>query len=350
MTKLKPILRVLRQGIVVLLITCVLTEAAFRVYNYFHPSFIFYDSSYNRFRGQPYAPNYDLQLNSQGFNDVEFKVAKDPGTYRILGLGDSFTFGTLPYQNNYLTLLEEDLNRSGKKVEIINMGIPGIGPKDYLAMLANEGLKLKPDMVLLSFFIGNDFQAEPETRRLYSYSYVASFVYYLVVLKRGFQGRVVVGKTIYHDDVPTFTDDRFLSIESERSENYRKQNQQFQSDLSTALRYLIQIKRICDDRHIALVVALIPDEVQINRQLQAKVLQAKSAAASAGDFDFTLPNRLLSGKLKEQNIEVMDLFDTFAQVGTQTVLYKPNNTHWNIAGNRLAADLIGAKLLQDQLR
>ena len=59
MGKLKTVLRGLRQTFIILLITFVLAEVAFRVYNYVHPSFIFYDSSYNRFRGKPHAPDFD---------------------------------------------------------------------------------------------------------------------------------------------------------------------------------------------------------------------------------------------------------------------------------------------------
>ena len=49
--------------------------------------------------------------------------------------------------------------------ELINMGIPGIGPREYLAVFIHEGLQLKPDMVLLSFFIGNDFLETTKVNR-----------------------------------------------------------------------------------------------------------------------------------------------------------------------------------------
>src|SRR5215211_2237822 len=180
MGKLKTVLRGLRQTFVILLITLVLAEIAFRVYNYFHPSFIFYDRSYNRFRGKANAPDFDFHLNSKGFKDVEFNAKKDEGTYRIIALGDSFAYGIVPYQHTYLTRLEEEINQSGRKTELINMGIPGTGPKDYLALLVNEGLDLKPDMVLVSFFVGNDFIEEKEDRPFYTYSYVASFIDFLL--------------------------------------------------------------------------------------------------------------------------------------------------------------------------
>ena len=339
--QLKPVFQVLRQGLIILIITLFLTESVFRCYNYFYPSFVFYDSSYNRWRGQANSPEYDFHLNSKGFNDVEFKLQKDEGTYRILGLGDSFAFGVVPYRYNYLTLLEENLNNSGKKTELVNMGIPGIGPKDYLALLVNEGLELKPDMVLVSFFIGNDFSESLRVRRLYRYSYVASFINYLIVAHQGLNGRIVHGNAVYDDNKPSFNEATFMDIEKNRSEIYRKQSGQFENDFSTALSYLIQMKQICDERHILLAVVLIPDEVQVNHSLQSKVLQVLTANSRPEDFDFALPNHRLMAKLKEHNIESLDLLDDFSARASQTVLYKPNNTHWNIAGNKLAAELIG---------
>src|SRR5436309_13471021 len=157
MSKFKKLTSSAAQTIIIFFITFVLAEITLRVYNHFNPIFIFYDRSYNRFRGKPGAPDYDFYLNSRGFKDVEFKPQKEANTYRILALGDSFAFGVVPYQHNYLTLLKQQLNSSDRHIEVLNMGIPGIGPQHYLALFVNEGLQLQPDMVLVSFFIGNDF-------------------------------------------------------------------------------------------------------------------------------------------------------------------------------------------------
>jgi hypothetical protein len=78
-------------------------------------SSIFYDNSYNRFRGKPFVDDYDFRLNSKGFKDVERKKEKAPNVYRILGLGDSFAFGVVPHQFNFLTLLEKQLSHCGKQ-------------------------------------------------------------------------------------------------------------------------------------------------------------------------------------------------------------------------------------------
>jgi hypothetical protein len=161
----------------IVVVSYALSEVVLRVYDYFNPLFIFYDQSYDRFRPRPFSTYWGFKLNSGGFNDLEFHE-KPPGAYRILGLGDSFAFGAVPYRYNYLTLLGQELKQQNPAMEVVNLGIPGIGPREYLALLVREGLALKPDAVLLSFFVGNDFEESTrEKRPLYAYSHVASLIH-----------------------------------------------------------------------------------------------------------------------------------------------------------------------------
>lgn len=127
--------------ILVGMITFVLSELLLRVYHHVNPVFIFPDRSYNRFRGKPHADDYDFTLNSKGFKDREFSREKAAEQLRILGIGDSFVFGVVPYQNNFLTLLEDELQKQGRPIEVINMGIPGTSPRDYLAVLVHERVR-----------------------------------------------------------------------------------------------------------------------------------------------------------------------------------------------------------------
>jgi len=74
-----------------MLITIFMGEIALRVYDHYVPSFIFYSGSYDRFRGKPFANDWDFKLNSQGFKDEEFSEKKE-NVYRILGLGATDCF------------------------------------------------------------------------------------------------------------------------------------------------------------------------------------------------------------------------------------------------------------------
>ena len=319
----------------ILLISLLVGEATLRVYNYFTPISVFYSSSYNRFRGKPYAYDWDFRLNSQGFKDEEFGDKQDY-VYRILGIGDSFAYGVVPYRHNYLTLIESKLQHENKNVEVLNMGIPSIGPKDYWFLLLREGLALKPDMVLLSFFIGNDFIDSNRIRKFYSYSYVASLLYYILNIQRRFDGH---GKNDYCDDCPTFDNGTYLQIEKRRSFIYKKGNRRFDRLLDDALHYLSKIKDICRKRDIEFVVVLIPDELQINHALETEIRETFYPNLERDRWDITLPNTALLELLNDSGIHHIDLHPYFAEKSQQQ-LYRLRDTHWNIAVNQLATDII----------
>lgn len=348
----KKLPKLLGQIIAIALITFVMAEITFRIYNLINPSFIFYSRSYNRNRAKPGAPVYDtgFKINSKGFKDLEFTAEKPANTYRILGIGDSFSYGIVPYPNNYLTILEDKLNQGrNNKVEVINMGIPGMGPQDYLSILVNEGLQLNPDMVVVTFYIGNDFMDNTllrlkeanEGKSFYSYSYVASFFRVLMELKNNYKGEIFhPGNMKYVDSQATFSDDKYLQLMKDRVQTFVKNPavDMFQATFDDAVDDLVKIKKICDSKKINLVIAIAPDEIQVNSALQVAV--AKSLNARLDALDFTKPNRMLVEALQKNNIKYVDLLPDFTPVAKQVVLYRKNDTHWNIAGNQLAAEKI----------
>lgn len=347
MFKTTKMFSVIRQTLIIFLITFCLTEITFRLYHKINPYFMFHDTSYNRWRGKPHAEDYDFQLNSQGFKDIEYRQNKEKSTYRIIGLGDSFAFGVVPYKYNYLTLIEAKLNQdTNQKIELINMGISGIGPRDYLALLVNEGLALNPDMVLLSFYIGNDFldnRISEKNRRILKEndSYVISFFRSLIEIHSKYQGNIYHENPEYKDDMATFSDDIYLQMLKEKSYIFIErpaEPEYFQKLFNDVLADLLKIKEICDYKNIKLVVVLIPDELQIDSKLQAKV--AQNFPVSLDIFDFALPNKLLSQEFEKYNINYIDVLDEFQAAASQKHLYKPNNTHWNISGNQLAAEAV----------
>jgi hypothetical protein len=57
-------------------------------------------------------------------------------------------------------------------------------------------------------------------------------------------------------------------------------------------------------------------------------------------FDFTRANRRLTAARKEHGIGFLGLLDGFVALSKLVRLYKHNDTHWNIKGNAVAAELI----------
>ncbi|MCI5224691.1 MAG: hypothetical protein D3924_18985 [Candidatus Electrothrix sp. AR4] len=329
---------ILLQTLVIMLITLSLGEIALRIYNHYIPSFVFYSGSYERWRGKPFADDWDFKLNSLGFKDEEFPDKKE-NVYRILGIGDSFSYGVVPYRYNYLTLIESQLHLQNSNVEILNMGIPSIGPTDYLSLLVKEGLPLQPDMILLSFFIGNDFE-NSKKRELYEYSYIASLLHYIFTVRTKYEGSIVHGKAKYCDVCPNYPHEVYLQIESQQSLNYLVGNSQFYKKLDRSLYYLNKIKKICKTKGIDLVTVIIPDELQINKDLWRDLRKTYYPNIKSDQWDIIRPNRMLSDELDKRGIDNIDLYEYFAAGASSQRLYRPRDTHWNIAGNQLAADII----------
>ncbi|HEV2852143.1 MAG TPA: SGNH/GDSL hydrolase family protein [Thermoanaerobaculia bacterium] len=103
--------------------------------------------------------SFETRHSSLGIRDVEHSAKKPPGTFRILGLGDSFTYGTgAAFEDTYLVRLEGLLNRrpgAHPKIEIIKAGIPRYFPEPERLFLEHYGLAFEPDLVILTF-VPND--------------------------------------------------------------------------------------------------------------------------------------------------------------------------------------------------
>ena len=328
-----------------MVLSLVAGEIALRIYHYFRPVFIFYDDSYYRFRGKPLSQYWGFRLNSRGFHDVEF-APKDDSTYRIIGIGDSFAFGAVPHEHNYLNLLGKRLRDDQFQIDVLNMGIPGTGPREYLAVLLREGLALKPDMVLLSFFVGNDFSDSHKRRlkqRWFTHSYVLSLLRYIFTTGSIYNPALAQNEKNYCDDCALFDPATYLRVEASRSSIYLEEDQTWKNQLRDTMFYLKEIQKICRSRRIDFEVVIIPDEVQVNHALQSQV-----RSTLPGDlqkkWNSSFPIDQLTAALRKEGVDYIDLHPAFVEASKTQTLYKPRDTHWNIAGNRLAAAIIHSKV------
>lgn len=82
-------------------------------------------------------------------------------------------------------------------------------------------------------------------------------------------------------------------------------------------------------------IAIIPDELQINLALRTRALSL--AHSNEDEYDFEQPNKMLAASLSELGIPYVDLLTALRQGSGIEATYKPNDTHWNIRGNAVAA-------------
>lgn len=114
------------------------------------------------FDGLFVRPEYQtpVHVNRLGLRGPEPRP-HGPDTFRILALGDSFTWGYgVAEDDGWPRLLEALLRERYRErdVQVLNGGVPGFGTDEELAFLASRGELLRPDLVITMFFAGNDFE------------------------------------------------------------------------------------------------------------------------------------------------------------------------------------------------
>lgn len=104
-----------------------------------------------------------VHLNRDGFRDVEIPIEKPKGAFRILVLGDSYTFGVgvADFDKTYPRELESMLRTADHpKVELITRAVPGWSTSDELAYIKKDGLAYHPDLVIIGYVMNDPDRAD----------------------------------------------------------------------------------------------------------------------------------------------------------------------------------------------
>jgi hypothetical protein len=283
------------------------------------------------FTGRFVRPAFDIEIraNRWGLRDHE-PEAKAPGTFRILGLGDSFAFGWgVPLEATFLKRLEPLLDGShpGVTHEVVSAGIPGYGTYEALHLLTSVGRSYEPDLVILAFYEGNDYlnNASAPRRR-------AVVDGYLTDLKPA-GTPALLGFAVRHSALFTLLDDQWARLGEKRA---------FRASVEKTKGFLVEMKTVLAERRVPLVVVFIPDQ---------------DPAAYARPPLLRLTDRLLRGEdvlrqrgemaefCQEQGIGFCRLSPRFEDApGAAGLRLSPEDPHFDAEGHRLAAEEIHAWL------
>lgn len=90
-------------------------------------------------------------INSQGFRDYSYPLQKPAGTFRIIGVGDSYTFGWgVSLEDTYLKQLEQQTG-----AEVLNFGVPGYNTVQEIELLKEKAIAYQPDMVIVGYLLND---------------------------------------------------------------------------------------------------------------------------------------------------------------------------------------------------
>jgi hypothetical protein len=96
---------------------------------------------------------YTSRTNSLGFRTKEM-APKKAGEYRVMLLGDSFFWGVGAKESETISSVMERLGKS--KLSVYNLSVVGYNTVQELLVAKSYINALKPDQIILGFFIGND--------------------------------------------------------------------------------------------------------------------------------------------------------------------------------------------------
>ena len=304
--------------------------------------------------------------NEFGFNDRDYPLDREPGTFRILFLGDSFSWAG-GREGNYTALLEDRLAAyyGDSRVEIINAGYSMTHTAEQLALLKKFGLRYSPDLVVLAFTTGNDFfDANPNRKRivlnglyidvdrrsersflgypLVPYSRLWLFaVQRLKIREELAAGRRETALLGLPDDQPVFSEETYLYIQGGRMRLCLKQeirNDAYGRNIDYILENISAMKALLDERGIGFTIVAIPAVFQVDSRLREQVLERVSLPPD--DYELDCVQQILREFASSERIPLVDLLPDFRARQREENLYVHRDGHWNAAGNRLAAEVL----------
>lgn len=319
-------------------------------------------------------------LNSEGFRDYDHDKTNTKKKFRILTLGDSFTWGHgVDNDQIYMKVLEKiDTN-----IETINMGGPGGDPPGSLKTYIHKGVKYEHDVVLLGFFIGNDIVAyypkDEDSPPEWGFDSSGKFRLigkmkspeeveeirreteekYSPTKKRDFSSRIHYW-FIRHFQLCTFIDNyrdycsdmlacstvytkilKYFGKENKRA--YGFLNYCWETDpedvkfgwklLAETLKTL---KNYAEQAGAKLYIVFIPHEVQTSQNLYDRI--SRTYRYKPSEFDLEKPNRKLSDLCDNLKIDYLDLLPVMKEeISKGNKFNFKRDCHWNVNGHSFAA-------------
>ena len=297
-----------------------------------------------------------LDTNSIGMRDVEHAVEKQPGTLRILLMGDSFMEAyQVEWEESFAPLFERALAEAlGRDVEVINASVSGWGTDDQRTYYRRAAHVWQPDLVLIGMTIHNDLfdnllmewsvledgQLIDRPRedlplllftRLKVQEWLARHSHlYLLASGTLRAGDVrVAGRRLQEDAADLVSPDPPAKIE--------------RGWLMTEL-LLDRFAAELEADGAELVVFTVPLWLQVDPDHRRAFFD--DLGRDARDLDLEAPQQRLAAWSARSGVEVIDPLPAFAHAREQGAgpLYLETDGHWNAAGHAVAARAVADAL------
>ncbi len=100
---------------------------------------------------------YQARINSDSMRDNrDYPIKKNPETFRIAVIGDSFTFGVgTEMEDSYIGILRKIFERNNSNIEILNAGCTGYNALQEVESYKKVLRKYTPDLILVGAFFND---------------------------------------------------------------------------------------------------------------------------------------------------------------------------------------------------
>ncbi len=305
-------------------------------------------------------PEFEMiyRTNSSGFRDSE--MLENPG-YRIVGVGDSFTFGWgVNNDETYLNIAEKEINNNREKeVEIVNAGVGGFNNVDSFNYVLEVSEEIDYNMLVFAVFIGNDIVdnlyentrrvnergclVKQETKKqqtfrefLYQNFYVVRFFSKARKLPIINNFVIAIGLGSKGEDNPNFN-------------LLRKEKDSKSLEAIDKTKNIIGgVKEYSKANGKKLLVLLIPSEYQVYEEVFLE--DAQKYAVEMDEVDNMELNNIFSEFFKSKNIDYLDTTEylrKFVEENNNPALYYEKDGHFNSLGQELAGKALAMKLKEE---
>ncbi len=288
-----------------------------------------------------------VAINSKGLRNPEIPYEKPAGTYRILALGDSWTFGfRMSEPDAYPRQMERMLDASAaargdtRRIEVINAGVVGYSTDQEAAYLKSEGWKYSPDLVLVNFYPVNDTHnklykyqqrdalrdVHPFLLKLYEWPQHLYLRQFLKGARRTLKQKIGALRVRVAAKIGVEDKGGRALVENDWTGDYRAGSRGFEA-VRTALSDIGEQAR---ERNVPVLVVLLPDAQDIKRYHERFHPKIEPMVASA---------------VSEAHLDYFDLEPTFApwQGREEEILFK-RQRHPNAAGYGIIAKAVAAEV------
>jgi hypothetical protein len=330
-----------------------------------------------------------VTINSDGLRDREHSLGKPPGTLRIAVLGNSYTEAMqVPLEQTYWAVMEREVARAGlpgvRNVEVINFGVGGFGTAQELITLRTKVWKYQPDVVLLAFLTGNDVLYNH--RELNQQPQAPYFVYRdgRLVLDDSFRALLrssrikevqasverhsAVLQTVLHirtsfkqwvftlrqrlsavkkefESGPVSSDPNDIAVVANHSVYVPPKDRKWDEAWHVTEGLIRLMRDEVESRGATFVVATLTNAPQVHPDLQVR----QRFAEKLGVPDLYYPDRRIRQLAEREGIPSVHLVETMApKAAAENIQWHGFGGsaagHWNETGNRIAGELIAARL------